>query len=630
MLKQLLRAIQFCSIILIVFTFLACGSSSSSSGGGSDISGNCAAIAFSAGSGTASDPYQISNLCQLQNIGANNTNLSRHYKLISNIDASWTRGWNIASDGTAEGFAPLGSSLLINSFVGSFNGNDYTIANLYINRPLTRGVGLFGFVGSIGRGATIANARLTNISVHGEDWVGGLVGYNFRGSITGSYASGSVRGGDEVGGLVGFNDLGSITGSYASGSVSGDDWVGGLVGYDSGSITGSYASGSVRGGDEVGGLVGYKQEGSITGSYATGSVQGDDRVGGLVGYNYGSISASYASGSVHGNLYVGGLVGGNGGSITGSYASGSVHGEDYVGGLVGRNDGSISASYASGSVHGEDYVGGLVGYNNEGSISASYASGSVHGDSYVGGLVGYNYSGSITGSYASGSVHGVSSVGGLVGDNRAGSISASYWNRETSGHSTSDGGSGVTSARFLQTSNLFNASDGTWDYLDSRSYPILVQNIANTSAQSLHIAAGMLRLANATGDDFLGAENLQHDFTIDVSSVPLGSTFTWLDVNAAASNNSSRVDYFDCNNNSASNILLTTQSVGNTSITLQFSNETSDNSAWEKAAGTSCAIRRSSSGLVQVGNKLVLEAVISKGSGAEKRSYTKTFKITFE
>ena len=184
------------------------------------------------------------------------------------------------------------------------------------------------------------------------------MGYQYRGSITASYATGAAAGGigaDAVGGLVGFQSGSStITASYATGVAAGgvgDDVVGGLVGFQLGSstITASYATGAAAGGvgdDAVGGLVGaFAGDVSITASYATGAVDGgdgdQDLVGGLVGLQFGgSITASYATGDADGgdgnNDIVGGLVGfGFGGSITASYGFGGT-----IGGEFGGSDGS--------------------------------------------------------------------------------------------------------------------------------------------------------------------------------------------------------------------------------------------------------------------------------------------------
>ena len=80
-----------------------------------------------------------------------------------------------------------------------------------------------------------------------SDNTGGLVGYNFNGTITSSYAMGDVDGGGGVGvgGLVGRNEVNSsITSSYATGDVSGDSDVGGLVGSEiaDSTVTSSYYS----------------------------------------------------------------------------------------------------------------------------------------------------------------------------------------------------------------------------------------------------------------------------------------------------------------------------------------------------------------------------------------------------
>jgi hypothetical protein len=93
------------------------------------------------------------------------------------------------------------------------------------------------------------------VEIQASGWFGGgLVGENFGGAITNSYATGNVTlvggGHDRVGGLVGSN-YGSvlldgitydstITNCYSTGRVSGYSYVGGLVGYNLGTITSSY------------------------------------------------------------------------------------------------------------------------------------------------------------------------------------------------------------------------------------------------------------------------------------------------------------------------------------------------------------------------------------------------------
>jgi len=355
-----------------------------------------------------------------------------------------------------ENFVPLGTSGT--PFLGTYDGGNFTISDLTINRPDTSYIGLFGMTngsasisnvvlkdfnitgkngvgGLIGAnnsfGLVVANSHVSG-NVTGRYFVGGLVGMN-RGSITTSSSAATVTGGGAyqdypaigmVGGLVGRNGgLGSITNSYASGNVIGNDSyknAGGLVGANldwSGTIENSYALGDVSATDYVGGLVGYiSGSGNITDSRAEGTVAGVNYVGGLLGRSISTITRSYATGNVAGQSNVGGLSGLSEGSITDSYATGIVNGTaNYVGGLVGLSSGVITGSHATGSVNSSsDTVGGLVGASQN-DISRSYATGNVTGNNTVGGLTGYLNSPLRT-SYASGSVNGIDRVGGLIGE----------------------------------------------------------------------------------------------------------------------------------------------------------------------------------------------------------------------
>ena len=195
-------------------------------------------------------------------------------------DAYWNDG---------AGWVPIGD--FFKPFIATFDGNGYTISNLFIKRGSESHVGLFA---SIGSPSVIRNTGSRSVNVTGDRGVGGLAGNNL-GTITTSYATGSVIGARKyVGGLAGYNDGGTITASYATGSVTGQDHVGGLVGWSKGTITTSYATGSVTGSSQVGGLVGWNRS-IVTNSYASGSVTGTgEDVGGLVGEDsIGTVTASY-------------------------------------------------------------------------------------------------------------------------------------------------------------------------------------------------------------------------------------------------------------------------------------------------------------------------------------------------
>ena len=355
-----------------------------------------------------------------QNLSFNDTS--------SYASGSVDRGWSRGEGG--EGWLPIGSHF--NGFRSTLDGNDYTIANLFIDRDADY-VGLFGAVSSAG---SIRRLGLVEVDVGGRSRVGPLVGGN-GGTILGCYATGNVSGTHRVGGLVGANGdpQGTVIGSYATGSVSGIGTVGGLAG-------GNWNT--------------------IIGSHATGSVSGTNTVGGLAGWNNGSIGTSYATGNVSGTNTVGGLVGNSNsrGAIISSYATGNVSGGDggyTVGGLVGENYNAIRGSYATGSVSGRSRIGGLVGANFvRSTIISSYAIGAVSGHEGTGGLVGYNSGTSVViGSYATGDISGTYNVGGLAGWNdRPNGIFVSYWNIESSGQAHGVGGGYISGAEGKTTAEL--------------------------------------------------------------------------------------------------------------------------------------------------------------------------------
>lgn len=84
--------------------------------------------------------YHISTLLGLQAMSAD---LAGDYILDNDIDASDTEEWNL-SGSEYLGFEPIGASGA--EFTGSFDGGNFTISGLYINRKTTDYIGLFGAV----------------------------------------------------------------------------------------------------------------------------------------------------------------------------------------------------------------------------------------------------------------------------------------------------------------------------------------------------------------------------------------------------------------------------------------------------------------------------------------------------
>ena len=238
-----------------------------------------------------------------------------------------------------------GSGCLVGSLVGS---NDGSVIDCHSSGAVSGDSGVGGLVGD--NSGTVSRCRSQGAVNGTGGHVGGLVGYNCTGIIATSYSTSSVIGtGENVGGLVGRND-GGVTQCCSAGTVSGDEYVGGLVGFNFMSdVMDSYSTGAVNGSNYVGGLVGWNGYSDVAQCYSTGAVDGNDSVGGLVGENWGTVTQSYSTGEVTGNDCVGGLVGKNYesfgrvgadpmGRIFSSYSTGMVMGTgEYVGGLVGED-----------------------------------------------------------------------------------------------------------------------------------------------------------------------------------------------------------------------------------------------------------------------------------------------------
>ena len=204
-------------------------------------------------------------------------------------------------------------------FRAVFEGNGRTIANLYINRPETYGIGLFGHVGP---GAQLRNVGLISPYIRGYEAVGPLAGYVEKGLVSASYARNvDVAARWHSGGLLGglWRRDARVTESYATGQVYGRGYShGGLIGLINGwsrnrnSVEYTFASVHVVCAvycDVAGGLGGLVPSPSIHASYSTGKVErvttaGNGWLGGIVGQFQSAvredISNSYATGRISG------------------------------------------------------------------------------------------------------------------------------------------------------------------------------------------------------------------------------------------------------------------------------------------------------------------------------------------
>ncbi|MGC9363943.1 MAG: hypothetical protein ACP5FZ_05160 [Fidelibacterota bacterium] len=100
-------------------------------------------------------------------------------------------------DGSADGSGTSGFSPIGNSdtyFTGNYDGQNYTINDLYINRPSTNNIGLFGYAEM----NTINNLGLINVDITGDDDVGALIG-DATSSVSNCYSTGQITGYSDVG-----------------------------------------------------------------------------------------------------------------------------------------------------------------------------------------------------------------------------------------------------------------------------------------------------------------------------------------------------------------------------------------------------------------------------------------------
>ncbi len=327
------------------------------------------------GQGTKSNPYQISTAADLAYL-ANKVNTQtatpkyEYYQLTDNINMTYTE------------WLPIGVYSNTNQyFYGSFDGNGYTISDLYITQPNQNYVGLFGYA----KDSEIKNLTITGaiegVTSAGTLYIGGVVGYGKNttfDSINIKYFNvGSIAGGtseiSSVGTMLGKTSGGSITHCEVYDSVlslkSGYFAAGMMVGICDSNITdcrvestedGLFTTAATVGMFTMGGLCGTLSETaekcSVKAPYFANNIKTTDttKVGGLVGELSGEAKICLVQFTDAEK---------NSMTITGM-------GSQYLGGFVGRaaatakiRDCKFDGKTISGTTtSGNAYVGGLAGY----------------------------------------------------------------------------------------------------------------------------------------------------------------------------------------------------------------------------------------------------------------------------
>ena len=187
------------------------------------------------------------------------------FKLGADIAYTYTSQWN-DTESNESNYTSIGTSG--RSFRGTFDGCGHTVSGIRIYAS-NYYKGLFGYIS----GGTVKNVTLSDSRITGCQYVGGIVGLNYHGTVENCHATATVaiysrgNGPGYHGGIVGNNDgtnaTATVVGCTSAATVSGTaDNYGGVVGKNSHAtvsrclalgavVTGGNFSGPVVGGGTV-------------------------------------------------------------------------------------------------------------------------------------------------------------------------------------------------------------------------------------------------------------------------------------------------------------------------------------------------------------------------------------------
>lgn len=224
--------------------------------------------------------------------------------------------------------------------------------------------------------------------VSGYDNVGGIIGYNANGNITGITRGSNVYGsGENVGGIVGLNQGGAISNCTNNATVTGvsgnlAENVGGVVGLNNGkNISYCYNKKDITGEGNVGGIVGLANKGEIKSCKNEATVEGTNNFG----PSYWLMWSEYTgTGGIAGKLY--NCV------VRESCNFGTVKGNINAGGISGLNWSSeVYYSYNRGNINASGVlgqVGGICGHGSDVNITGCYNIGTIKGKADLAGIMG--------------------------------------------------------------------------------------------------------------------------------------------------------------------------------------------------------------------------------------------------
>lgn len=214
---------------------------------------------------------------------------SRSFELTTDIifnpdptKEDWNNDGNADGAGT-KGFTPIKARQYTVEYntkqtkLNLFDGNNFTIKNLYINRPNENNVGLFTELYNIAERNNyenptttknaLRNFNLVDCNINGKDNTGGILGFGVRVVIRECQITGTITGNDHVGGIVGGISVSHVFSSYSNAFIKGNNSVGGIAGtsFSGGSVNFIPNSSKIESGLIKSTVLGKSNAGSIVG-----------------------------------------------------------------------------------------------------------------------------------------------------------------------------------------------------------------------------------------------------------------------------------------------------------------------------------------------------------------------------
>ena len=213
---------------------------------------------------------------------------------------------NIELNGSATNvWTPIGTST--NKFDKTFDGRNYNISGLYLSNS-SQGQGLFGFSAGTIQNVTV-NGQINCTAVGAA----GITGQN-EGTIENCISNVSIIGKEYVGGIAGYStETSTIRNCKSTGTIQGEQIVGGIAGGCDGNIIGCSNYGTVKSTSATssvaapvsglcgtGGIVGVVYLGTVSNSKNLAYVEGySNCVGGIAGTNHtATIESCYNDGEI--------------------------------------------------------------------------------------------------------------------------------------------------------------------------------------------------------------------------------------------------------------------------------------------------------------------------------------------